>query len=135
MTPVEEIRALADRAMADAQSERQAANDALIRASCYEDKAHELIALADRAERDAKKIIPPLPSDDDILVLGGDFSACFMRNDFPYDDFTARWMFDKFWSVSLNSPSATKPASTVRRAFASGAIFGDPLDPSNPVID
>lgn len=52
MTPAEEIRALADRAMTDAQSERQAANDALIRASCYEDKAHELIALADRIERE-----------------------------------------------------------------------------------
>lgn len=51
MTPAKEIRALAARALEDARSEQQAANDAIIRSLAYLDKANELNALAERVER------------------------------------------------------------------------------------
>lgn len=47
-TPVDEVRALAARALDDCRDEMQAANDAILRSNVYLDKYRELEALAAR---------------------------------------------------------------------------------------
>lgn len=53
ISPVEEIRALANKAMDDARDESQVAHAAVIRSQAYLDKAHELLALAARIDAQA----------------------------------------------------------------------------------
>ena len=50
MSPIDEIRSLAQRALADCEQEQQAARAAMIRAEAHLDKHHELMALASRVE-------------------------------------------------------------------------------------
>jgi hypothetical protein len=50
MNVPEEIRALADRALTDANAEQRAAIEAIARANAYLDKHHELMSLALRVE-------------------------------------------------------------------------------------
>ena len=50
MCPVDEIRALAAKAMDDASDESRAAHAAVIRSQAYLDKAQELLALAARID-------------------------------------------------------------------------------------
>jgi hypothetical protein len=50
MNVPEEIRALADRALTDANAEQRVAIEAIARANAYLDKHHELMSLALRVE-------------------------------------------------------------------------------------
>lgn len=57
LSPVDEIRALAAKALTDAEDEARAASDAVIRCQANIDKAYELTALANRIDSTAENPI------------------------------------------------------------------------------